>query len=357
MTVIAAFPLYDVPALIGDLLVTARSAEEAHSYLPTAPEAAARLPEQIGARIAGARKKVHLIGSKLAVAWCGSQLAASGVIRRLHEAFSSTPATARALTNKFAGIDDYQGDRLAVHIIGWLIDPAPMCFRWNSMWPAELFFADSHFDGSGEEVFAGVLSERPHASAFGPGITSPAEAAAFFLLAKISKLIDKEIWSGETLRNRFGYGYEVVIFDGSAFRYIDQVSYLTWEVSLDSKHDGYHYRLGPTMVKYRSMGEYSIVQTTHQEGGSARTTHVDVVTPVHDAMPTLDPRSVGRQPIQSTYYCNFLRYAISPTQIITGPFVTHASDQTLMGHEIRDGRDFLWLNLGRVNDALGIARR
>ena len=118
MTVVAAFPLYGVPVLVGDLLVTADAEADSPPFLPTAPDAAARLPEQIGARIAGTQKKVHLIGSNLAVAWCGSKLAASRVIRHLHETFSSARATVRALTNELARITDYQDEPFSVQIIG-----------------------------------------------------------------------------------------------------------------------------------------------------------------------------------------------------------------------------------------------
>lgn len=353
MTLIAAFPLHGVPVLIGDLLITATAEANSSSFLPTAPEAAAQLPGQIGARVAGARKKVHLIGSSLSVAWCGSMLAASRVIGKLHERFSSSKATIKTLTNELAQLTEYQEERFAVHIVGWVIDPAPVCFRWNSMWPTELFIDDSHFDGTGEEMFSEILSEQRHASGFGPGVATAVEAAAFTLLAKASRLIDKEIWSGETLRNRFGYCYELAVFDGSVFRYVDQITYLTWEITTDPIRGGYHYFFGPTLIKYRSMGEYSIVQTTHQEGGKATATHVDLITPVHDTMRSLDARSLGRQSIQSTYYCNFLRYEINPAQIVTGPFVTHTSDRALMGHDIKDGKDFLWLNMANINDALG----
>ena len=114
MTVVAAFPLYGVPVLVGDLLVTADADANSPSFLPTAPETAARLPEQIRARVAGTQKKVHLIGSNLAVAWCGSKLAASRVIYQLHKTFSSTRATVRTLTNELARITVYQDELFSV---------------------------------------------------------------------------------------------------------------------------------------------------------------------------------------------------------------------------------------------------
>jgi hypothetical protein len=355
MTVIAAFPVFGVPALVGDMLVTAPATKDAQSFLRTAPSAAARMPEQIGARVAGTRKKVHLIGSNLAVAWSGSEFAASRVMRRLYETFSSSPATERALADELGKIDNYQDDRFAVHLIGWVIDSVPLCFRWNSMWHSQIFRADSHFEGSGEDVFRGVLSEQPSGPAFGPGVASSKEAAVLFLLAKLSKLIDKEIWTGETLRNCFGYCYEIAIFDGSAFQYVDQISYLTWQIRRDSEAGGYHYRFGPTLIKYRSVGEYSIVQVSRQEGERPGHTDVNTVTSVHNTMPGLDPASLGRQSIEASYYCNFLRYTATHGQIITGPFVTHASDQNLMGHKkMSDGKDFMWLNMAAINDSLDI---
>lgn len=352
MTLIAAFPVHGVPVLVGDLLLTADADEGSQSFLPTVPEAAARLPETIGARVAGVTKKVHLIGTRLAVAWCGRRFVASAVIRRLYEEFSSSEATTERLTDILASFIDNQDENISIQLIGWIVDPIPRCFRWNSMWPSELFFNDADFDGSGENMFRETLNlPREARASYGHGISSPQEAA-FYLLAKTSNLVAREIWTADTLANRFGYCYDIAIFDGARFRYLDQIAYFTWQVTADLMRGGHHFQFGPTLIKYSNPGEYSIVQTTHLAGPETGT-HVDLVTPVHDALLGLDPATLGRQPLRSTYYCNFLRYSVGQ-QVITGSFVTHASDQTIMRHEVRGGLDNFSLDMARVREVLGI---
>lgn len=355
MTVVAAFPLHGVPILLGDLLITANASVGSPSFLPTSPHLSGNLPEKVGARVAGACKKVHLIGPTLAVAWSGWQLAASQILGRLNEAFSKTPATKETLAGVLAKLVDYEDERFSLHLVGWVVDSAPTCFRWNSMWPQEIFVADSHFDGSGEDVFSNLLREKLHASAFGPGIGTPAEAAVFAVLAKASKLMEKEVSTGETLSHRFGYGYEVAYFEAGMFRYVDEVTYLMWEVVANRGTGTYGCRLGPTIMKYRNFGEFSIVQTTQLMRDQAEVTYVDLITPVHKTLLDIDPHALGRQPLRSAYYCNFLDYSIEGSGNVRGTFVTHVSDQTFMGHEIRDGKDFLWLNMANINDAIGIS--
>lgn len=354
MTVVAAFAVHGVPVLFGDLLLTSNAGPESQSHLPTNPTVSASMPSDIGARVVGARKKVHLIGNKLAVAWSGSFMAASSVLAELNAKFSSMNSDVSELEAELSQITMYSDGIFAVNLIGWVIDPHPRCFRWNSMWPAELFFEDAHFDGSGARMFLDTLSPVGQLSGMGPGVESAEEAATLTLLAKASKLMDNEIWSGETIRNRFGYCYEIAFYDGSKFRYVEQIAYLTWEVGVDPVRKGYAYRVGPVLLKYRNMGEYSVVQTTRFADGKPAETHVDLITPAYSHMPQLDPTSLGRIPIESDFYCNFLRYRLNSQTSFTGPFVTAASDQTRMGHKLKDGKDFFWLNMASVNETLGI---
>ncbi len=354
MTLVAAFCRDGVPFLIGDMLVTATATGASHSYLATAPSVAAALPEELGFRVAETRKKVHIVGPNLAVAWCGSKLAASDVIGRLFKDFSASRPSIDDLQDKLGAITDYAYEATGMYLIGWIVGEAgPICFRWNSMWPSEVFPSDSHFDGSGEDMFKQVLLEEPDLSGSDTISDSPIGTASLFLLAKLSKLMAIESWDGGTLRKRFGYGYEIVFFDGEHFRYIDEIAYLTWDVATGPDRVGHNYSVGPTLVKYKSMGAFSIMQTTHIHAPNGIETYLDLVTPVHDQMKTLNAESIGMQPVQATYYCNFLRYRTGIDEVYTGSFVTHSSVRTFMGHDIRDGKDYFWLNMKLVRDAMG----
>ena len=152
MTVVAAFRTCGTPILVGDLLITADANNEENSFLPTSPAAAASLPKDICARIAGTRKKVHLFGGSVAIAWSGSWLAASSVLKALKDFSNGSEVDSNTLTAFFAQQTGWEEDRVSVVLTGWLVKPGLLCFRWNSSWPHEVFFDDRFFDECRSDV-------------------------------------------------------------------------------------------------------------------------------------------------------------------------------------------------------------
>lgn len=352
MTIVAAFRVEGIPVLIGDMLITSIANNKESNFLPTQPYFSKNLPNDTGRRVCGARKKVHLINSKLVIGWAGSLHAASRVLVKLNNLFASKRATRKTLESALTSINDYTEEIWNVHIIGWILDGEPHCFRWNSGYPSEVFYHHSHFEGSGENTFIETLAE-PAKSGLGHGVDSPELAAQLVSLAKISKLIDKEIWTGVTLRESFGYCYETIYLDGDKFRFIEDVTYLMWEIGKEGGA-GYHYRAGPLIVKYKSAGKFSIVQTSHLFGDLTNTTHVDFITPVFDEMKTLDAKKLGRQSLGSDYYCNFMRFNYRDGNVATGPLVVHSSDTDLMWYEQKDSKDYFFLNMKNIAEAMGL---
>ena len=130
------------------------------------------------------------------------------------------------------------------------------------------------------------------------------------------------------------------------------MTYLTWLIRRNEEKSGYQVQLVPRTIKYESRGAYSVVQVSHLSENAATDTFVDIVTPVHDKMTTLDPQSVGRLQISSAYYCNFIHYEFEKGRAATGTFVNHCSDTSIMEHEKRDGLDYFWLNMASINEAI-----
>jgi hypothetical protein len=352
MTVVAAFRTCGTPILIGDLLVTADTNNEESSFLPTSPGTAATLSKDICARIAGTRKKVHLFGGSVAVAWSGSLLAASSVLKALKDFSEGREIDRDILAAFLAQQTGWEADGVSVVLTGWVVKPELLCFRWNSTWPHEVFFDDRFFDGSGDEVFEALIDEQVR-SAAGPGIESNCEKAIYSVLAKVGKLVSHEVFTGETLRSRFGYCYEVAYFDGARFRYVDEVTYLSWLVRISDSEPRYQAMPAPAIVKYKNFGEFSAVQTVRLDTGAEVHTFFEVVTPAFSAMKELDPAKIGPLPTSSDLFCNVLQIN-APSYNCAAALVNAASDKSFMNFEIRDGKHCFEINMRVVEQMLGL---
>ena len=187
MTLIAAFKQNDVPILLGDFLLT--------GFDDTW----------------GTRKKSHLISKNFVVAWTGSRLAASTVLRELNSQFREQNVTRAGVEDFFTNYDTSQLGALEVHLVGWIIDDGPHCFLWNNLYPHELFYDSSHVDGSGAPASKRLLKRKLESR--GSVGDSKIKQAIFYSLSKYATLIGHEI-VGLNHQLHFGFGFELLYFDG-----------------------------------------------------------------------------------------------------------------------------------------------
>lgn len=355
MTVVAAFKAFETPLLVADMLLTAESNIQGDSFLPTAPGAAATLPNEIQAKVAGTRKKLHLFGGQLAVAWSGSWLAASSILQALKENSVTNIPDQDSLVSFLTKQTEWADDQISVVLTGWLGKPEPTCFRWNSAWPQEVFFDDRFFDGSGDEIFEALLDEKVMAGT-GALLQSSVERAIYAALAKVGKLVSHEVFTGETLRSRFGYCYEIAYYDGAEFRYLDEVTYLSWLVRISDTEPRYQAQPAPAIVKYKNLGEYSAVQTVRLDTRPTVQTFFEVVTPAYSTMPEIDPAKIGPLPANSNIFCNVLQIN-SPTYNGVAALVNHASDKSFMNFEVRNGKHCFEINMRVVEEMLSQGKK
>ncbi len=338
MTVVAAFRMHGVPLLVGDMLITSSLIGEKSSWLATAPFVAKFLPEKLGFRIAGAQKKVHLIGKFLAVSWVGSKLSGATILRAVHEKFSEEIPTKDSFQSFLSSFNDRQAENLSVHLIGWIIDGQPECFRWNSSYPDVVYFDGPQFEGSGEALFAQILDQPVTAGRAGDGLDSPLEQVIYLILAKLTALIQLEISTGITLENRFGYCYDIVFFDGREFQYVSSYTFSSWNLNLDRSGE-IQVQMSNLILKYKNFRDYSIVQVSDLRGANGVNTSVDLITPVFDEMKTFDVKQIGRQSVASAFFCSFInmfkdRQKVAETRVVTEQF-----NHEVFIHEVKDHLD------------------
>ena len=93
MTLVAAFPLRGIPALIGDFLLTDNQENVNNNFLPTKPNLQNVKPGAGRRRIAGFRKKIHKINGKLIVGFTGDLNQGIVLIKGLVKQFTNKVPT------------------------------------------------------------------------------------------------------------------------------------------------------------------------------------------------------------------------------------------------------------------------
>lgn len=359
MTVVAAIRLHGTPVLTGDLLLTSPAAPGSErflepvagdnlprSYYPVNPRAAAQLPDQIGYRVAGTRRKVLLINDCLCVAWSGSALGAAQILRQLRSQFGDNHTSKQALTEFLSKQDSFK-DTLGLHLIGWLLDEGFHCFRWNSEWPAEIFEGDEQIEGSGDAIFQEL--RRPTPTHVGGNLVDHNDKVQFKAAALISRCIAADVFSSIAIKNAFGYFFEIIYWDGVRFRYVDEMTFSAWRIVRRPGDEKLYSVPTPTIMTYRSYDRFCIVQTYQT---AQRRTFVDVVGDGIDSLAGVNPRELGPLSIASKMRCWFFQVTFSDGASAYGPLITDAQNKDFGWVELIDGKENLMVNAKRVYELM-----
>ena len=305
MTLLAAFRIHDVPVLIGDFLLTDELAGAGHVFIPTKPDLAGVIPEHGDRRICGLRKKVNIIGNRLAIGFTGLLSPGRYLMRKLHEKFSvenpSIPSLEEFLKNlKFV-------DKIKTEVAGWIWEKRPLCFYWKGANPDKLNIIDAVFTGSGGPHFRNSITNIDYAG-LSPNLKTALDKAIYIGACKSGNVLLDELCAAENLKYNYGYGAEIIIWDGKRFFYVNKLVYAFWNI-LINEDNSLHIKPANVCAAYKNLGEFSAIQITHMSpkidkspGLEATDTFVQVITPIYDDMEEFDPRNVGRISLESGFW-------------------------------------------------------
>lgn len=287
MTLIAAFRTSNVPALVGDLLVTRRSDLRHH-------------------------KKLTIVASNLAVGWTGDLEAAKEVLRVLHLEFSQSSRRVADLEGILTRREQpFEIGRLHVTLIGWILrDDHALCFRWNSGCPIELFYGDPMYDGSGDAVAEQLFLHKEGNLVNGAHAPADPHHVAFGVLGPVTRLMKAEMLGPSNVPFGIGLAYDVILRVNDTFEYLSDIFYYSVVHRLD--HEGHylesHFIGKPFKVRVAS--GYSIIwsfepDTKHQTRY--------VVAPVGTQPSVTADELIEEQklaavefPFDSNYFCGFV---------------------------------------------------
>jgi len=352
MTVIAAIRFNSTPILMGDFVISSPAGFGDPMWVPTNPNA----PKSkiTGYQIGGLRRKIECLHPHLCVGWSGSSFAASVALRRIIAGLQNNEPSWNLLEAVLSQVTDYRGGH-AVDLVGWLGQPAvARCFVWSSDAPEALQERGEYITGSGANVLQEILQNT--SSNFGP-TCEDFDKALFKALGKFTRFLGSEIFGGQTLENLCGYGLEIIIGDQKGFSFIDEITFLSYDVLAESREQ-FKIRPNTTFYKYKCFGTYSVVQVSHMVSGvdglSANNTFVTAITPVYDSMNDLDVAATGRLPIKSSYYGVFFRMLLWDKRCLIAALAVPEdnSDEWSVKHSIKNGKDYFELKADIISQML-----
>jgi hypothetical protein len=279
MTLIAAYRNSGIPVLIGDMAL-------------------------MKGEIRSLRKKVYIISPNFAVAWTGHRVVAKTIITALKNTFTNNMATKASMEGFFTSYNTDDFGSLHTNFIGWVIDDEPHCFRWNCLYPGEVFYDSRFADGTGEEYFES-LKGQPWQS--GASVLPNQDQAILSVINEVAHARFEESLYRGTWDLSFGASYDILAFIEGRFRYVRSIVYIGWDYYWDSHQGTGRLEQAPVIIKHNSMGEYSIIQEAlhgkHYDG----TTFNYLSRPVYDDMPEANLSNFPLT-LDSDYYANYFLF-------------------------------------------------
>jgi hypothetical protein len=302
MTLVAGFKHMGAPILFGDFLLS------------------------VSGTPSGLRRKLFRLGNNFVVGWTGSRLTAETVMSNLFGKFGGTNPTFDEVKRFLVTHSLPTSSDMQATIIGWVVDNASHCFCWWSDYPYEVYKDESYFFGTGGPTLLRLVENPGLTSLRGlEGKRSPADLAASFSLNLAGRLLTDELFEKNNQKNCFGFAYEILVYDGSAFKYIEDILYVTCDFS----NADISKIVNPRYYKVKQLGEVSVIQKTNIQTDH---TEIDLISPVFDspevkitAYKFLDwmKKEKKTKPfsVTSSYYCLAYRLKENDGKTFSGAFV------------------------------------
>lgn len=255
MTLVAACRIKGVPVLIGDLLLTEK-APGPRTFLPTRNVVRGDGPPPPPRLLS---KKIHRISDGFVVGFTGAAVVGAALVQKLVERFEGIVPSPSELQTFLAMLDLPR--REEAMIVGWLCtERSWTSFAWRGEEPAFLELTEM-VAGSGAAHFQSNVDPADRVS-WGGGLDTAVEQAGYEGICNIGKLLSEEVSRGRNLEADYGFGGEVLVWSGTRFRYVADVAYTFWDITVDGQQF-VSVSLAKIIVRYRTYDRFSVMQTTH----------------------------------------------------------------------------------------------
>lgn len=219
------------PVLIGDLLISATDNiynAEIPVYMKSFPEFQTKqnlFPETL-------KQKIYIINDQMALGMAGYLDEMKNLLQDVKNFFKYYDTNYENIEIFWEQYNKYDFKRSAcVFLVGEkeldkTVIKSKKVGNWNYGFNKE--FGDVFSFGSGSETILDELEEIKYSP------SNNRERIALHTIA-ICRLIGSEYFSGHSIINSWGGGYELIFYDGKKFTKIDDTCYLIWNCKFDEK--------------------------------------------------------------------------------------------------------------------------
>lgn len=233
MTIIAGMSFNDYPVIISDLLITSGNYDpKVSGVIPTLSESD---PHTVDSNfsIYGMTKKIEIINENFVISWAGDVFEAITIIKSLKNKFEKSDPSDEDILQEI-------GFSKNVSFIWCLIrDELPILNSYNIKVKEKSIkpFDKLIYSGSGSEAIEeaiDIFENKPPIENI-EDIVVDSVCSCLFLFSNLMnhELIYKK--DSNTLKDRFGGGYDVVCFYDGKFQRINDITYLYLDTSITKK--------------------------------------------------------------------------------------------------------------------------
>lgn len=235
MTFVATFAVHDVPAVIGDILISGPERREGVTTLPVIGPATRVFPKGSGWSIVDLRQKVTIVAPHCAIGWAGSRVAASVVIKDLIELGSRGELVYETIESYLLSLpDDISKHNLS--IVGWVRNGSGLHrFYYGAESLTAPWLGRIHAAGTGTAVLcqgaAGLsVQHLPIGKA-----TNALEQVMATWLSIVGMMLQAELHTQENLLHYYGGGYEIAALTNHGFRKLGNATFVLWLVDASAE--------------------------------------------------------------------------------------------------------------------------
>jgi hypothetical protein len=144
------------------------------------------------------------------------------------------------------------------------------------------------------------------------------EKAVLLGLAKVGGVLVEEMTTGANLKEAYGAGAEIALFNGSKFQFVSKLGYVFWNARIEL--DG-SVTIMPSNViaAYEARDRYCLLQVTQLNIGvnpvRAENTYIQAITPLHDGMSDLVLTKADEVSPVCPYYFNGVAFLDTRTNV------------------------------------------
>lgn len=310
MTVIASLNVNNVPLLIGDILISNEITGNNPLAIPTIGSISKSPVSGSGFEPVNLRQKISILGDNIAIAWAGSMAHAATVIAELDSENKIKPFNEFSFAAHLLKMKK-EGELEQISLIAYIATYGRAKFIPYNVDSINTDKNGLVFIKGGCRNYLEGLVKAERLPKISCGQMNNLDIGASFLLAFNSTYLHKEIIDQENLLFFYGGGYEGVVFMGSKFTKIGDVTYVFWRDGEDQGEKQLGLRRIIKQFYHKDILCYFVIEPSESDNMDVVNTYKIAVPPVHRHVRDDEYKKIEFPGVNSMYTCHNISFKVS----------------------------------------------